>query len=104
MTELTYSNIRKICEICDQIGSVERHETDDPLEGFTCSICERWVCVDCACFVDSDAYTSYCKDCCSCADEYRDDLNIKEGTLDKNGFIVLGIILIIIIGGFYIFR
>ncbi len=66
MTDLDYSNIRKTCEICDQVFSVERHEETDPMEGFYCHKCKRWVCADCTCFVETDAYSSVCKECCAC--------------------------------------
>ncbi len=66
MTDLDYSNIRKNCEICNTVFSVERHEPSDPLEGYFCHRCGRWVCSDCTCFNETDAYSSVCKKCCAC--------------------------------------
>jgi hypothetical protein len=139
MSEPPYSNIRKVCEICGEIGSVERHETTDPMEGLSCGLCERWVCVDCICLVDSDDYNSFCKECCSCQGKYSDGLHDAETSdisstisyskqyltdadeldplwkdpigeiygpswnLYKNGLIVIGIVLIVVAGGFYFF-
>lgn len=119
MAELEYWNIREVCEICDNVLSVERHDPSDPLEGFFCHKCKKWVCVDCTCFVESDAYSACCKDCCDCYDElksnevkaedffcYNDENMMNYAKfLSKYGFVALAVSIIVLsLSLYFVFR
>lgn len=58
------------CEICGQATSFERWEKDQPFEGELVDCCDRWVCPDCVCWINSDESAMICKDCCiSCKED-----------------------------------
>lgn len=59
----------KPCEICGQLTSFERFHQKDPHEGERTTCCDRWICADCVCWVDSDDSLIVCKDCCKCCED-----------------------------------
>jgi hypothetical protein len=60
---------RKLCEICSQPTINERMDETEPHEGHRTTCCDRWVCDDCVCWVETDEKVILCKDCCGCDDE-----------------------------------
>jgi hypothetical protein len=60
------AGVRKVCEDCGQPTITERYDNTEPLEGHRTTCCDRWVCDDCVCWVETDESKTVCKECCHC--------------------------------------
>ena len=54
------------CDVCHQPTNQAPTTFEEPTHYFRCDVCRKVVCVDCICFVATDATNCLCKDCCDC--------------------------------------
>lgn len=78
------------CHSCGQKTSTERRSVSDRV-GLRTKCCDRWLCVDCICWIKSDESYLICKVCCDCEGDIEEESSASSSSIITTSYSFCGL-------------